>query len=83
VKLNRPVGETFEYSDLNFVVLGLLVQRVSGETWVRWQFGALRLTAQSAHLALQGARYWAVRHMSSGSGAPRALRTGATGGRIS
>jgi CubicO group peptidase (beta-lactamase class C family) len=33
VELNRPVGETYEYSNLNFVVLGLVVERVSGESW--------------------------------------------------
>jgi CubicO group peptidase (beta-lactamase class C family) len=33
VELNRPVGERYEYSNLNFVVLGLLVERVSGESW--------------------------------------------------
>src|SRR5690606_27175958 len=33
VSLNRPVGESFEYSNLNYVVLGLIVQEVSGESW--------------------------------------------------
>ncbi|HWC29099.1 MAG TPA: serine hydrolase domain-containing protein [Dehalococcoidia bacterium] len=33
VRPNRPVGESFEYSNLNFVVLGLLVEKVSGQTW--------------------------------------------------
>ncbi len=31
--LNRPVGPSFEYSNLNFVVLGLLVETVSGQPW--------------------------------------------------
>jgi CubicO group peptidase (beta-lactamase class C family) len=33
VRLNRPVGDSFEYSNVNFVVLGLLVQSVSGQPW--------------------------------------------------
>ena len=33
VTLNRPVGDLFEYSNVNFVVLGLLVQTVSGQPW--------------------------------------------------
>ncbi len=31
--LNRPVGESYEYSNLNFVVLGLLVQTITGQSW--------------------------------------------------
>ena len=34
--LNRPVGESFEYSNLNSVVLGLLVERVTGTTWQQY-----------------------------------------------
>jgi CubicO group peptidase (beta-lactamase class C family) len=34
--LNRPVGETFEYSNLNFVVLGLLLQTISGQPWTEY-----------------------------------------------
>jgi CubicO group peptidase (beta-lactamase class C family) len=33
IELNRPVGETYEYSNLNFVVLGFVVEQVSGEPW--------------------------------------------------
>jgi len=33
VELNRPVGETFEYSNLNFVLLGFLIERSSGVEW--------------------------------------------------
>jgi CubicO group peptidase (beta-lactamase class C family) len=33
VGLNRPVGESLEYSNLNYVVLGLVVQRVSRQPW--------------------------------------------------
>jgi hypothetical protein len=36
VTLNRPVGETYEYSNLNFVVLGLIVERVSGRPWAEY-----------------------------------------------
>jgi CubicO group peptidase (beta-lactamase class C family)/putative hemolysin len=33
LELNRPVGESFEYANLNSVVLGLLIERVTGQTW--------------------------------------------------
>ncbi len=33
VSLNRPVGKSFEYSNLNFVLLGALLQAVSGRSW--------------------------------------------------
>jgi CubicO group peptidase (beta-lactamase class C family) len=33
VSLNRPVGERFEYSNLNFVLLGTLLQAVTGRSW--------------------------------------------------
>jgi CubicO group peptidase (beta-lactamase class C family) len=33
LELNRPVGESFEYANLNSVVLGLLVEQVTGQTW--------------------------------------------------
>jgi CubicO group peptidase (beta-lactamase class C family) len=32
-RLNRPVGTSYEYSNLNFVLLGALVQQVSGQAW--------------------------------------------------
>ncbi len=32
-QLNRPVGSSFEYANLNSVVLGVLVEQVSGQTW--------------------------------------------------
>jgi CubicO group peptidase (beta-lactamase class C family) len=32
-ELNRPVGETYEYSNANFVTLGLLVETVSGQAY--------------------------------------------------
>jgi CubicO group peptidase (beta-lactamase class C family) len=31
--LNRPVGQSYEYSNLNFVVLGLLVETIAGQSW--------------------------------------------------
>jgi CubicO group peptidase (beta-lactamase class C family) len=33
LELNRPVGERFEYANLNSVVLGLIIERVTAETW--------------------------------------------------
>lgn len=33
VSLNRPVGERFEYSNLNFVLLGAVLQATSGRSW--------------------------------------------------
>lgn len=33
LELNRPVGEAFEYANLNSVVLGLLVERITGQSW--------------------------------------------------
>ena len=33
VLLNRPVGKRFEYSNLNFVLLGAVLQAVSGRSW--------------------------------------------------
>ena len=33
VSLNRPVGERFEYSNLNWVVLGATLQAVTGRSW--------------------------------------------------
>jgi len=33
LKLHRPVGESFQYSNLNSVVLGVLVEEVAGESW--------------------------------------------------
>jgi CubicO group peptidase (beta-lactamase class C family) len=33
VSLNRPVGELFEYSNLNYVLLGAVLQKVTGRTW--------------------------------------------------
>lgn len=36
LKPSRPVGETFQYSDVNFIVLGRLVEAASGQTLARF-----------------------------------------------
>jgi CubicO group peptidase (beta-lactamase class C family) len=36
LELNRPVGESFQYSNPNFVVLGLLIERVTGQPWTAY-----------------------------------------------
>lgn len=33
LQLNRPVGQSFEYANLNSVVLGVVVEQVTGQTW--------------------------------------------------
>jgi CubicO group peptidase (beta-lactamase class C family) len=33
LKLNRPVGERFEYANLNYVVLGAVIEAVTGDSW--------------------------------------------------
>ncbi len=33
VRLDRPVGSTAEYSNLNFVILGQVIEKVSGQTY--------------------------------------------------
>jgi CubicO group peptidase (beta-lactamase class C family) len=33
VSLNRPVGERFEYSNLNYVLLAAVLQAATGQTW--------------------------------------------------
>ncbi len=33
LELNRPVGDSFEYTNLNSVVLGLLVRSTTGQSW--------------------------------------------------
>jgi CubicO group peptidase (beta-lactamase class C family) len=35
-ELDRPVGKSFEYSNMNYTILGLIVQRVSGESYERY-----------------------------------------------
>ena len=36
LKLNRPIGASFEYANLNSVVLGRLVEQVAGQTWQQY-----------------------------------------------
>ncbi|MGH3147544.1 MAG: serine hydrolase domain-containing protein, partial [Rubrobacter sp.] len=36
VELTAPVGEVYQYSNLNYTTLGLIVQRVSGEPYERY-----------------------------------------------
>ena len=36
VELDRPVGKGFEYANLNYTVLGMIVQSVSGESYERY-----------------------------------------------
>ena len=36
LSLNRPVGERFEYSNLNSAVLGLIIERVTGRGWAEY-----------------------------------------------
>jgi CubicO group peptidase (beta-lactamase class C family) len=36
VELDRPVGESFEYANFNYVTLGLIVQMVSGDAYERY-----------------------------------------------
>jgi CubicO group peptidase (beta-lactamase class C family) len=36
VELDRPVGESFEYANFNYVTLGLIVQMVSGQPYERY-----------------------------------------------
>lgn len=33
LELNRPVGDSFEYSNLNSVLLGVIVETVTGQSW--------------------------------------------------
>lgn len=48
LRLNRPVGERFEYANLNSVVLGAVVEAVTGASWQRHVedriFGPLAMT---------------------------------------
>lgn len=69
LRLTRPIGSAFEYSNMNYILLGLIIEAVSGERYAayvqRHIFGPLamrhsymsRAEAQSHGLAL-GHRYW-------------------------
>lgn len=41
LELNRPVGEAFEYANLNSVVLGLLVERITEQSWPDYVEGSI------------------------------------------
>ena len=69
VQLNRPVGATFEYANVNYATLGLIVQTVSGQSYedyvqqhvfapldMRHSFTS-QAEAQPQGLA-SGSRYW-------------------------
>lgn len=69
LQLSHPVGKTFEYSNLNYNILGLIVQTVSGisyEEYVQSEiFAPLHMTRSAAALSeltardlATGYRYW-------------------------
>lgn len=49
VSLAHPVGERFEYSNLNFVVLGALLQAVTGQSWQESIDGRVLLPLAMSH----------------------------------
>jgi hypothetical protein len=69
VQLNGPVGSTYEYSNMGYSVLGLLVQEVSGQSYESYMqthlFTPLQMrqtftdrTEARAYGAASGHRYW-------------------------
>jgi CubicO group peptidase (beta-lactamase class C family) len=69
VSLNRPVGASYEYSNLGYMILGLLIQQVSGQPYADYMrvhvFAPLQMdqaftdwTDAKAHGAASGYRYW-------------------------
>jgi len=69
VKLSHPVGTTFEYSNLNYNLLGLIIEATSGESYTdyiqRKIFGPLKMDHSYTSLAKAkqdgmavGHRYW-------------------------
>lgn len=69
VRLDRPVGASFEYSNANYIVLGLIVQVVSGQSYADYVrqhiFAPLEMrhsyTSQAeaqAHGMATGYRWW-------------------------
>lgn len=69
VSLNRPVGSTYEYANAGYMMLGLLIQQVSGQTFEAYIhehiFAPLQRgqtftdwTEARAHGAATGHRYW-------------------------
>jgi CubicO group peptidase (beta-lactamase class C family) len=69
VQLNRPVGQAYEYSNAGYMILGLLVQQISGQPYEAYMheqiFAPLEMrqtftnwTEARAHGAASGHRYW-------------------------
>jgi CubicO group peptidase (beta-lactamase class C family) len=69
VPLNRPVGQTYEYSNTGYQLLGLIVQEVSGQSYEGYMrehlFTPLQMqqtftdwTEARSHNAAAGYRYW-------------------------
>jgi CubicO group peptidase (beta-lactamase class C family) len=69
VQLSRPVGQAYEYSNAGYMVLGLLVQQISGQPYEAYMhehlFAPLEMrqtftdwTEARAHGASSGHRYW-------------------------
>jgi CubicO group peptidase (beta-lactamase class C family) len=69
VQLNRPVGASYEYSNTNYVILGLLIQQVSGQSYadymaeyvfapLQMQQAFTELDDAKAHGLATGYRYW-------------------------
>jgi CubicO group peptidase (beta-lactamase class C family) len=69
VSLNRPVGSTYEYANAGYMILGLLIQEVSGQPYPNYMrehvFAPLQMdqafpewAEAHAHGAATGHRYW-------------------------
>ena len=76
-KLNRPVGESFEYSNVNYNILGLIVQTVSGESYEQYTSehiltpldmndSFLSVPEAERHGLATGHRYWFGRPFAGG-----------------
>lgn len=65
-ELNRRVGESFEYANINYVTLGLIVQTVSGQPYAEYIqqhiFAPLEMSAAYLDSSQDGARGAAVGH---------------------
>jgi CubicO group peptidase (beta-lactamase class C family) len=69
VQLNRPVGASYEYSNTNYIILGLLIQQVSGQSYadymaeqvftpLQMQRAFTELEEAKANGLATGYRYW-------------------------
>jgi CubicO group peptidase (beta-lactamase class C family) len=69
VQLNRPVGASYEYSNTNYTILGLLIQQVSGQPYadymrehlfapLQMQQAFTELDEAKANGLATGYRYW-------------------------